>query len=99
MKKIFAIIICSMALLLTSCAFKTEVSDGIGIPSTVSSIKFYNGGACIFDSEGKQAQVAQHIQTNTKIMGNDISFYVYEVTCDGKTCYIMDSEALTAVWY
>jgi hypothetical protein len=76
----------------TGCNFKTTVSGDIGIPSHVGYIEFWNGGACIGMYEN--ATVATKIDTAEQIVGKSISFYRYEVTVEGKTDIIIDSEAL-----
>jgi hypothetical protein len=93
MKWIFAsILLVIMLMLLNGCNFKTSVSGSIGIPSHVSHIEFWNGGTCI--GEYDNATVATKIDTAKKIVGVDISFYRYEVTVNGETEVIVDSEAL-----
>lgn len=79
------------------------MKDGTGIPNRVDSIQFYNGGECILDTEGQPAKVKITIETNYKVVGDNISFYVYHVSWtdkNGKQHYnaIMDSESLTAIW-
>jgi hypothetical protein len=81
-----------LAVFLTGCAFKTSVPRGIGIPSHVSHIEFWNGGTCIGAYDN--ATVATKIDTAEKLFGNSISFYRYEVTVAGTTDVIVDSEAL-----
>jgi hypothetical protein len=93
MKKVFLIIlIVALIMILNGCNFKTNVSGDIGIPSYVSHIEFWNGGTCI--GEYDNATVATKIDTATKIIGANINFYRYEVTVNGETEVIVDSDAL-----
>lgn len=103
MKKILVALLAASVIFLTGCSPKTTVKGGVGIPSNVSEIKFYNGGACILDTEGQPAKVVIKIETNYKVVGNNISFYVYHISWKDKSGNhhskaIMDSESLTAIW-
>jgi hypothetical protein len=96
MKKSFLfvllVLIMMLGVLLAGCNFKTRVDGDIGIPTHVSHIEFWNGGTCI--GRYDHATVATKIDTATKIVGANISFYRYEVTANGETDVIVDSEAL-----
>jgi hypothetical protein len=87
-----AAFLCALVALITGCSYKTRVPDGIGIPYRVSHIEFWNGGTCIgaYDS----ASVSTKIDTAEKLFGDSISFYRYEITVEGATDVIVDSEAL-----
>jgi hypothetical protein len=82
----------ALSVFFSGCAFKTRVPGGIGVPSRVSHIEFWNGGACIGAYD--DAAVVIKIDTAEKLFGRDISFYRYEVTAGGVTDVIIDSEAL-----
>lgn len=54
-------------------------------------------------TEGQPAKVIIKIETNYKVVGNNISFYVYHISWKDKSGNhhskaIMDSESLTAIW-
>jgi hypothetical protein len=98
MKNIFLVmLIVTLAIILDGCNFKTSVSGDIGIPSHVSHIEFWNGGTCI--GEYDNATVTTKIDTAKKIVGADINFYRYEVTVNGETEVIVDSEALAIKYW
>lgn len=97
-----ALVAVASSMMFISCAFNTKVSKDVGIPSHVEEIQFYNGGACILDTKGP-ADIETEIQTNTKLVGKNISFYIYNVIYENeagvtKRVSIMDSEALSAIW-
>jgi hypothetical protein len=96
MMKRLSVLIVVLALISMSCAIKTKVDESIGIPHRVSHIEFWNGAAKIL--EGDNAQVFTVIDTNTKLVGANISFYRYEVTINGVKTIVVDSEALSIVY-
>jgi hypothetical protein len=91
MTALFVLAVAS-ATALAGCAYKTTTPSGIGIPSHVSHIEFWNGGTCIGTYDN--ADVVIKIDTAEKLVGESISFYRYEITVDGMTDVIVDSEAL-----
>jgi hypothetical protein len=83
----------AVAVIFAGCNYKTGVTGDAGIPAHVSHIEFWNGGTRI--GEYDNADVAIKIDTARKLVGSDISFYKYEVTVNGETDIIVDSEALS----
>jgi hypothetical protein len=97
MKKAFIIFITIVGLALMSCNVKTTVGEGQGCIGHWDSITFYNGGTAIAGPY-KNVEVKCRITTNTKLVGNGISFYMYDVYKGGKLINsIMDSESLSCV--
>ena len=97
MKKALIIFMTIIGLTLTSCNVKTTVGEGQGCIGYWDNITFYNGGA-IEAGPYKNVEVKCRITTNTKLIGNGISFYMYDIYKDGKLINsIMDCESLSCV--
>lgn len=102
MKKICMILVLS-AMLIGSVFAYTEgktVRD-VGVPYHVSHIEFWNGGTKIASMDDATVEIL--VQTNESFLtltknNNPIQFYIYKVTCKGKTVKIIDSEALAILY-
>lgn len=89
--------------LLSSAFSYTEGKEikNVGIPHNVSHIEFWNGGTKIASMNNAFVEIL--ILTNQSLFkltnnNNAIQFYVYKVTCDGKTVKIVDSESLAILF-
>lgn|SRR5574344_1575262 len=98
MKKIFIIFAAVCCMFFASCNVHTTVSEGQGCIGTWKGITFYNGGTAIAGPYNN-VTVKCRITTNTKMIGNDISFYMYDIYDINGTrlASVMDSEALSCV--
>lgn len=102
MKKLFLILVLSLTLIVSAFAYTEGKSlKDVGIPYHVSHIEFWNGGTKIatFDN----ATVELIVQTNESFLtltskGNQVQFYIYKITSNGKTVKIIDSEALAILF-
>lgn len=102
MKKLFLTIILSLTLIVSAFAYTEGKSlKDVGIPYHVSHIEFWNGGSKIatFDN----ATVELIVQTNNSYFTlsgdkNNIQFYIYKITCNGKVVKIIDSESLAILF-
>ena len=73
----------------------------VGIPYHVSHIEFWNGGTNIASMDNAFVEIL--VQTNQSFItltdnNNAIQFYIYKVTCNGKTVKIVDSESLAILF-
>lgn len=73
----------------------------VGIPYHVSHIEFWNGGTKIASMDNAYVEIL--VQTNQSFItltdnNNAIQFYIYKVTCNGKTVKIVDSESLAILF-
>lgn len=101
--KRFILILIMFGCLLSSIFAYTEgkkIKD-VGIPYHVSHIEFWNGGTKIASMNDAYVEIL--IQTNQSFLtltdnSNSIQFYVYKVTCNGKTVKIVDSESLAILF-
>lgn len=102
MKKIFMSLILSVMLIGSVFAYTEgkKIKD-VGIPYHVSHIEFWNGGTKIASMDDTYVEIL--VQTNQSFLtltdnNNAIQFYIYKVTCNGKTVKIIDSEALAIIF-
>ena len=101
--KRFILVLVLFGTLMTSVFAYTEgkkIRD-VGIPYHVSHIEFWNGGTKIASMDDAFVEIL--VQTNQSFItltdnNNVIKFYIYKVTCNGKTVKIVDSESLTILF-
>lgn len=102
MKKFFIMLILSVALIGSVFAYtEGKTIKDVGIPYHVKHIEFWNGGTKIASMDNATVEII--IQTNESFLtltskGNQVQFYIYKVTCNGKTVKIIDSEALAILF-
>ena len=101
--KRFILISVLFGCLLSSAFSYTEGKKikNVGIPHHVSYIEFWNGGAKIASMNNAFVEIL--IMTNQSFLkltnnNNAVQFYVYKVTCNGKTVNIVDSESLAILF-
>jgi hypothetical protein len=90
------VLVAVLAFFIGGCKITNTVS-GAGIPEIVSHIEFWNGGTMI--GEYENARIVIKTVYRSVALGSNIDFYVYEVTSNGKTETIIDSEALSAKYW
>ena len=101
--KRFILVLVLFGTLMTSVFAYTEgkkIKD-VGIPYHVSHIEFWNGGTKIASMDNAYVEIL--VQTNQSFItltdnNNAIQFYIYKVTCNGKTVKIVDSESLAILF-
>lgn len=101
--KRFILVLVLFGTLMTSVFAYTEgkkIKD-VGIPYHVSHIEFWNGGTKIASMDDAFVEIL--VQTNQSFItltdnNNAIQFYIYKVTCNGKTVKIVDSESLAILF-
>ena len=102
MKKLFFTFILTLTLVVSVYAFtEGKTLKDVGIPYHVSHIEFWNGGSKIATFDNAIVEII--VQTNNSLVTltgdkNNIQFYIYKITCNGKIVKIIDSEALAILF-
>lgn len=100
MKKLFAVLAALMAFTFVSCGTYTDSAtvNDVHIPAHVSHIEFWNGGTCIgkYDNAKVEFVIKNSVHRTMSLTKENtrVVFYRYDITVDGRTESIIDSEAL-----
>lgn len=102
MKKLFATLL--LAITLTASVFawtEGKTIQDVGIPYQVTHIEFWNGGGCIAKFDNATVEII--VEKNKTLISwsgdaNEIQFYTYKVTSNGKVIYVIDSESLSIIF-
>jgi hypothetical protein len=90
------IMVAIMSIMVVSCRFNTS-GNVDGIPTTFRNLEFYNGAGLI----GKFENCTMNIRIATKksLVGQDVYYYLYQVTDKDGTTTFVDSESLVLKWW